>query len=655
MSYYFRDKPRFSEKLRGKMGDELFQELKQHLDDDITFEPSSRSTRDPFERHSNFPRGFPFDDQGFGRLGDIRSQLDNLASRHPEFADHLLGPPWGDVPLHGTLRNKRRGSGSGNSHQGHPDEDARSQASGSSAASAASGASGVSSHGEPEQMYHHHQNIPNNIPQYGLRNTMDIGQHHHNMDNAEKINREQRSASAPPENRQQIKEETDEKRSMPKPQQQPTMSQQQQQQQSNVRHIPIFVEGRDEPVIPKNIDEPTISARQQSPSGFYSTQFDDTPSKFSTPPHFQRPSTFNQHFGNRHRDWSPHFQDSFTDVFDHPSVRRTSQPTQSAPFRQSRQQHHHQQQQPPPQPPSSSSPPQQQFEKRPPHNEYTYCNPQMGQSQSAVPEKQEAPQEQPKRTIFIPKDPLEKVDIIQKEVDSLTEQIKLWNGNSKADKQYIYLDEMLTRELIKLDDIETEGKDNVRQARKNTIKSIQNSISLLESKVTSSAQSTVESQSTDEQQITGQVETKEMENNLPVSEASEQVNKTEAIPLPALPSSPTKESAENIENVEGKQTTATCSNDTMQLVEPQTSQTEVAPAVMEVEQNNSVDIVTPQNTQESNQNQSETVETTDKEETNATSKNGKSPKKLRKTKKQPPISKEPIPLPAAENNCLNVK
>ncbi|KAK0161894.1 hypothetical protein PV327_008296 [Microctonus hyperodae] len=623
----------------------------------------------------NLDPGFPFDDQGFGRLGDIRSQLDNLASRHPEFADHLLGPPWGDVPLHGTLRNRRRGSGSGNSHQGHPDEDARSQASGSSAASAASGASGVSSHGEPEQMYHHHhhQNIPNNIPQYGLRNTMDIGQHHHNMDNAEKMNREQRSASAPPENRQQIKEEvnqqqqpsqrnqrfisrvditpqfnqqTDEKRSMPKPQQPSTMPQ---QQQSNVRHIPIFVEGRDEPVIPKNIDEPTISTRQQSPSGFYSTQFDDTPSKFSTPPHFQRPSTFNQHFGNRHRDWSPHFQDSFTDVFDHPSVRRTSQPSQSMPFRQSRQQqhHHHQQPPPPPQPPSSSSPPQQQFEKRPLHNEYMYCEPQMGQSQSQAPVQQEAPQEQPKRTIFVPKDPLEKVDVVQKEVDSLTEQIKLWNGNSKTDKQYIYLDEMLTRELIKLDDIETEGKDNVRQARKNTIKSIQNSISLLESKV-SSAQSTVE------QEITDEVKTKEME-IIPVSEANEQENKTEAIPLPAIPSSPTKESAENIENVEGKQTTDTCSNDTMQLDESQISQTEVAPVVMEVEQNNSVDNAAPQNIQESNQTQSETAETNDKEETNATSKNGKSPKKLRKTKKQPPISKEPIPLPAAENNCLNVK
>ena len=71
---------------------------------------------------------------------------------------------------------------------------------------------------------------------------------------------------------------------------------------------------------------------------------------------------------------------------------------------------------------------------------------------------------------------------MQKEVDALTEQVNAYTGNSRQEKQYMYLDEMLTRELIKLDDIETEGKDNVRMARKQAIKSIQDSISLLESK-----------------------------------------------------------------------------------------------------------------------------------------------------------------------------
>lgn len=60
--------------------------------------------------------------------------------------------------------------------------------------------------------------------------------------------------------------------------------------------------------------------------------------------------------------------------------------------------------------------------------------------------------------------------------------MRRYAGGSRQDKEYIYLDEMLTRELIKLDDIETEGRENVRQARKNAIRSIQETISLLETK-----------------------------------------------------------------------------------------------------------------------------------------------------------------------------
>lgn len=58
-SFYFREKPRVSDKLRGKTGDEILQEIKQHFDEDTNsfFEPSNmRMSRDPFERHTNFPR-----------------------------------------------------------------------------------------------------------------------------------------------------------------------------------------------------------------------------------------------------------------------------------------------------------------------------------------------------------------------------------------------------------------------------------------------------------------------------------------------------------------------------------------------------------------------------------------------------------------------
>jgi len=77
---------------------------------------------------------------------------------------------------------------------------------------------------------------------------------------------------------------------------------------------------------------------------------------------------------------------------------------------------------------------------------------------------------------------LEEVAAVQKDVDELMKQVETFTGK-RQDKQYIYLDEMLTRNLLKLDLVETEGKDQVRAARKETIKCIQKAISILESKV----------------------------------------------------------------------------------------------------------------------------------------------------------------------------
>ncbi|CAK9816798.1 BAG domain-containing protein Samui [Anthophora quadrimaculata] len=555
MSFYFRDRPKFGDKLRGKSGDELLQEIKQQFDEDSKsfFEPSNRSGRDPFERHSTFSRGFPFDDDGFGRRSDIRTHLDDLAARHPEFADHLLGPPWGDIPFHGTFRNRNRDSGR-NNNQGYSDEDARSQASGSSGASAAS------SHGEADNNQNQHENISSSfeqsgkrgqqIPQYGLRNTVDIGQHHHNMENADRSNRGQRSMSAPPENRQMFNQNLQQQKQQDQPQQaqqqpqryvsriditpqhnqpqqqqqqQPQKPQQQQQQpqkpqqqqqpqsQSNVRHIPIFVEGRDEPVLPRSSDEHSHFRREPSPTQFH------TPPHFRrepSPTHFQKPSSFGQHFGGRHRQWSPHFQDSFyppQSTFEHPSRRQQ----QTHGFQQPQQQ-------------------QQYSERQPQKQHYEQPKQQKPQQQSQQQQQQEPPKPKPN----VPKDPLERVALVQKEVDSLAEQVKQYNGNSKTDKQYMYLDEMLTRELIKLDDIETEGKDNVRQARKNTIRSIQETISLLESKAQEKSQENREGQ-----EISNKVEESGQPESIDVDhKPEEKVQNKEPIPLPPGPSSPTKKS-----------------------------------------------------------------------------------------------------------------
>lgn len=55
-------------------------------------------------------------------------------------------------------------------------------------------------------------------------------------------------------------------------------------------------------------------------------------------------------------------------------------------------------------------------------------------------------------------------------------------GGKRRDKEYMYLDEMLTRNLLKLDTIDTNGKESIRLARKEAIKCIQASIAVLEAK-----------------------------------------------------------------------------------------------------------------------------------------------------------------------------
>lgn len=55
-------------------------------------------------------------------------------------------------------------------------------------------------------------------------------------------------------------------------------------------------------------------------------------------------------------------------------------------------------------------------------------------------------------------------------------------GGKRGDKEYGYLDEMLTRNLLKLDTIDTNGRESIRLARKEAIKCIQASIAVLEAK-----------------------------------------------------------------------------------------------------------------------------------------------------------------------------
>lgn len=82
-----------------------------------------------------------------------------------------------------------------------------------------------------------------------------------------------------------------------------------------------------------------------------------------------------------------------------------------------------------------------------------------------------------------PKDPkIAKLDKIKADVDVLLEKIENFKG-TKSDKEYLYLDEMLTRHLIALDGVDPEGQQEIRQLRKESIKSVNRCLSMLDSKV----------------------------------------------------------------------------------------------------------------------------------------------------------------------------
>ena len=74
-----------------------------------------------------------------------------------------------------------------------------------------------------------------------------------------------------------------------------------------------------------------------------------------------------------------------------------------------------------------------------------------------------------------------KLNEIMENVLDLEKQVGAFQGE-KNSKEYKFLDEELTRKLIALDKIETAGQDNVRQQRKESIKIINNCVSILESK-----------------------------------------------------------------------------------------------------------------------------------------------------------------------------
>jgi len=78
------------------------------------------------------------------------------------------------------------------------------------------------------------------------------------------------------------------------------------------------------------------------------------------------------------------------------------------------------------------------------------------------------------------------IEHIMQEEANLRAQVEAFSGR-RGEKPYLVLEEMLTRLLIKLDRIESDGRDDIRTARKNAVKAVNSTIDLLESRAAASA------------------------------------------------------------------------------------------------------------------------------------------------------------------------
>ncbi|KAJ8979322.1 hypothetical protein NQ317_006935 [Molorchus minor] len=402
--------------------------------------------------------GFPFEREADGDA-HFRTQLDDIARRHPEFAEHL-----------GNFRtgaNVRRQSSSGGADEpDFPRAFQRPFGSRFDRSGFPFGADDFEPEKYAQKFYQQQPEFPHQQQQQPMlqlhqkpdrsniqqSNTIDLGQ------KQEPVNdRNQRSMSAPPSEKQrftssinipvnQLNEEED------MPQTQP----QQANAKTTERIIPIHVEDRAEPVLPKK----GASTFSQPHHSTYRSGSPQPESIFG-----RRPEDFT-HFVNREPKW----HSSFNHPDEFVRQQRFPQQTVPPPFQQ-------QQQSAPKHNAKADIPIPVQVEV--PHTKQKAPQQQQERPVSPQPQQQQQPQPMPQQKK--PLTSLEQIEEIQKDVNNLASQVNSFGGNHK-DKLYLYLDEMLTRNLLKLDNIDTLGQDDIRTARKEAIRNIEKTIGILESK-----------------------------------------------------------------------------------------------------------------------------------------------------------------------------
>ncbi|CAG5130229.1 unnamed protein product [Candidula unifasciata] len=120
-------------------------------------------------------------------------------------------------------------------------------------------------------------------------------------------------------------------------------------------------------------------------------------------------------------------------------------------------------------------------------------------SESAPPTSEHKEPEQTQPAPSLEGKAFEIINGVMKEVKELEERVNSFKG-VKADKEYRYLEEMLTRSLIKLDSVEPGSNDSVRQARRQAVRYIEAAVNLLELKAVSHESETLQASSSGQNQ-----------------------------------------------------------------------------------------------------------------------------------------------------------
>nr|SVE74624.1 EOG090X0OY9 [Daphnia barbata] len=158
---------------------------------------------------------------------------------------------------------------------------------------------------------------------------------------------------------------------------------------------------------------------------------------------------------------------------------------------------------------------------------------------------------------------LELIERIQRETETLLPRIEEFRGD-RHDRGFLFLDEMLTRLLLKLDNVQVEGRDDVRTARRQAIASITRCINLLESKLLNGIERCNEGNVASADNTWQQPDNKAMEEACTDAKIAEQPTDIVMADANPIPPSPTRHVTQMMINIEDP----TCAHATQTVVAP---------------------------------------------------------------------------------------